>query len=167
MISYKNLRPDWDTGLSVPYLPIKRLTKLNIKALVLDVDGTIHTGRRLVLKSKVRNWLIDAKKYFAIHLLSNNPSKKRISSIAEQVKIDYTYSAAKPSKKKLKDVIEELEMSPSQIAMIGDRIFTDILAGNRLGLYTVLVYPLDRHGETDRNSLVQRAERKLSKILLT
>ena len=29
------------------------------------------------------------------------------------------------------------------MALIGDRLFTDVLAGNRLGLYTVLVRPID------------------------
>jgi predicted HAD superfamily phosphohydrolase YqeG len=29
--------------------------------------------------------------------------------------------------------------------MIGDQLFTDIVAGNRLGLYTILVNPLGSH----------------------
>ncbi len=29
-----------------------------------------------------------------------------------------------------------------QVAMVGDRLFTDILAGNRLGMFTILVQPV-------------------------
>ena len=30
---------------------------------------------------------------------------------------------------------------PSQVAMVGDRLFTDTIVGNRLGLFTILVQP--------------------------
>ena len=35
----------------------------------------------------------------------------------------------------------------NNIAIIGDRIFTDILVGNRLGLYTILIKPLGPNGD--------------------
>ena len=35
-------------------------------------------------------------------------------------------------------IIQQLPTPPTQIAMVGDRVFTDVLAGNRLGLFTVL-----------------------------
>jgi HAD superfamily phosphatase (TIGR01668 family) len=28
------------------------------------------------------------------------------------------------------------------VAMVGDRLFTDVLAGNRLGMFTILVEPM-------------------------
>ena len=33
-------------------------------------------------------------------------------------------------------------LPPQQIAMVGDRLFTDVLAGNRLGMFTILVKPM-------------------------
>ena len=30
----------------------------------------------------------------------------------------------------------------NRIGMVGDRLFTDVLAGNRLGMFTVLVEPM-------------------------
>jgi HAD superfamily phosphatase (TIGR01668 family) len=29
-----------------------------------------------------------------------------------------------------------------QVAMVGDRLFTDVLAGNRVGMFTILVDPI-------------------------
>jgi predicted HAD superfamily phosphohydrolase YqeG len=35
-----------------------------------------------------------------------------------------------------------MDLPYEQVAMVGDRLFTDVLAGNRLGLFTILVEPL-------------------------
>jgi predicted HAD superfamily phosphohydrolase YqeG len=35
-------------------------------------------------------------------------------------------------------------VTAAQTAVVGDQIFTDILGGNRAGLYTILVKPLAR-----------------------
>ena len=46
--------------------------------------------------------------------------------------------------------------------MIGDRLFTDVWCGNRLGLYTVLVRPIAQNGQPCRHDRVQRVERCLA-----
>jgi hypothetical protein len=35
-----------------------------------------------------------------------------------------------------------MNLPMSQIGMVGDRLFTDVLAGNRLGMFTILVEPM-------------------------
>ena len=61
--------------------------------------------------------------------------------------------------------MESLDLKPEQIAMVGDRVFTDVLAGNRLGLYTVLVRPLSADGTPCRHDRVQVLERQLARWL--
>ena len=46
--------------------------------------------------------------------------------------------------------------------MVGDRLFTDVLCGNRLGLYTVLVRPVSDNGQPCPRNRVQRLERRLA-----
>jgi HAD superfamily phosphatase (TIGR01668 family) len=50
--------------------------------------------------------------------------------------------AAKPSRRKLKKAAEAMNLPVEQVAMVGDRLFTDVLAGNRLGMFTILVEPM-------------------------
>jgi predicted HAD superfamily phosphohydrolase YqeG len=38
--------------------------------------------------------------------------------------------------------MDNLGLVPSQMVMIGDQLFTDVLSGNRLGVLTILVDPL-------------------------
>jgi predicted HAD superfamily phosphohydrolase YqeG len=49
--------------------------------------------------------------------------------------------------------------------MIGDRLFTDVWCGNRLGLYTVLVRPISQTGQPCRHDRVQRLERRLAALM--
>lgn len=52
-----------------------------------------------------------------------------------------------------------------QVAMVGDRLFTDVLAGNRLGMFTILVEPMvDPEIMPSANS-VRNFEVLISKLL--
>jgi hypothetical protein len=62
-------------------------------------------------------------------------------------------------------VINDLELPPDQVALLGDRLFTDVLAGNRLGLFTVLVKPIDPLGQPCRHNQVQNLELRMARWL--
>jgi uncharacterized protein len=44
------------------------------------------------------------------------------------------------------------------VALIGDRVFTDVIVGNRLGLFTVLVKPIDPQGRPCQHDHLQKLE---------
>ena len=123
------------------------------------------SGNKPVLSNDIKNWIINSKKYFHTYLFSNNPSKNRINLIAEQLDLEFTYLGRKPSKRKLKKVLDQIPYSSSEIAIIGDRVFTDILVGNRLGMYTILVDSVDSYGRRIERNNFQSIERSLAKIL--
>ena len=99
-----------------------------------------------------------------LHLFSNNPSRSRIGGVAEQLGVDFTTSAGKPRRSPLRRVLQQLDLPAAQVAMVGDRVFTDVLAGNRLGMYTVLVKPIDPSGQPCRHDHWQRFEVKLAQL---
>ena len=37
---------------------------------------------------------------------------------------------------------QAMNLAPRQIAVVGDQIYTDILGGNRVGMFTCLVQPI-------------------------
>ena len=64
-------------------------------------------------------------------------------------------------------MLQQLDVPTNQVALIGDRLFTDVIAGNRLGLFTVLVRPIDPEGRPCNKDHMQRLELGLARLLGT
>jgi len=161
------LTPDWTPNTTLAHLPLTRLLERAepIRALVLDVDRTLLPRRSIELPASAEQWLRHAASLMPLHLLSNNPSRRRIGRVAQQLGVPFTTAAGKPRRAALRRVLAELGLPPAQVALVGDRVFTDVLAGNRLGLFTVLVRPIDANGEPCPHDHVQTLEVRLSRWL--
>ena len=114
--------------------------------MLIDVDGPLINRKSNRIPKAVKDWISESKKFFSSYLISNNPSEKRISKIAKDLDIRYKFNALKPRKKATLDVINEIKCDSKNIVIIGDRIFTDIIVGNRCNIKTILVKRLGRDG---------------------
>ena len=47
--------------------------------------------------------------------------------------------AKKPFSKGIRECLAEFGMTPGECALVGDQIFTDVIAGRLAGVYTVMV----------------------------
>ena len=162
------LTPDWTPGCALPQLTMEGMEAhagVPIRALVIDVDRTLLPHRSSVLPPVAERWLQEVGAQRPIHLFSNNPSRRRIGGLSEQLGLPYTAGAAKPRRSALRRVIQDLRVAPSQVALVGDRVFTDVLAGNRLGLFTVLVKPIDATGQANRQDRFQSFELEVARHL--
>ncbi|MBM5807513.1 MAG: YqeG family HAD IIIA-type phosphatase [Cyanobacteria bacterium M_surface_10_m2_179] len=158
------LQPNLVAPGTLAELPLHQLLDQGIRALVLDVDRTLLPRHGHTLPAPMEAWLRRAQQTLPLHLFSNNPSRSRIGSVAEQLGVNFTTSAGKPRRGPLRRVLEGLDLPHGQVAIIGDRVFTDVLAGNRLGLYTVLVKPVDPAGLPCRHDHWQRLEVRLAQL---
>ena len=136
----------WDTKLPIYEITLSRLQKEGIHSLLIDVDGTLINRKSTRIPNAVKDWIFESKKFFSLYLISNNPSEKRISKIAKDLEIRYKFNALKQRKKVTLDVIKELKCESRNIAIIGDRILTDIVVGNRCNIKTILVKRLGKDG---------------------
>jgi hypothetical protein len=164
------LTPDWVAGTSLAQLPLEPLLERPegpIRALVLDVDRTLLPRRSAELPPSAEQWLRHALTLLPIHLLSNNPSRRRIGAVADRLGLPFTTSAGKPRRAALRRVLGEMGLPAGGVALVGDRIFTDVLAGNRLGLFTVLVRPIDHDGGPSRHDRLQVLELRMARWMGT
>jgi HAD superfamily phosphatase (TIGR01668 family) len=156
------LKPDWLLDGTLVDLPLQELLDRRIAALVLDVDRTLLPRRHSTLPPRMLRWLEQARGQLPIHLLSNNPSRQRIGAVARELGVPFTTSAAKPRRQALRRVLDDLQLPPERVALIGDRVFTDVIAGNRLGLFTILVKPIDPQGLACQRDHLQKLEVRLA-----
>tara|TARA_Y100001968_G_scaffold324510_1_gene364037 strand:- start:229 stop:732 length:504 start_codon:yes stop_codon:yes gene_type:complete len=159
------LKPDWTTNMTINNIQIEHLLNKKIETVLLDVDGTLLPRSKKSPSNEVKTWINGAKKKLNLYLLSNNPSQRRIKEIAEILKLEYTHRAAKPFKKSTLKIIDRYNWEHSKIAIIGDRLFTDIILGNRLGIYTILVKSISFDNSINTNDNWQTLEKNLSKLI--
>ncbi len=125
-------------------IPLDKLKSQNISAFIVDLDNTITEWNSSELRIEVEDWfrMIKAKGFKAC-ILSNN-GEERIRRVAERLDIPFIHRAAKPRRGAFRRAVQILGVPASQTAVVGDQIFTDVLGGNRTGLFTILVKPLAR-----------------------
>ncbi len=124
---------------SIYDIDYKKLNSMGIKCLLFDLDNTIiKTDMKRPSKKNID--LIQKLKDIGFRvIIFSNARKKKIEPFKEILEVDCSAKSRKPFKKKFKKVIKEYRYGEDEIALIGDQLITDILGGNRVGIYTILV----------------------------
>lgn len=142
MLTASLLQPDLVIGGTIFNLTPQVLQKYQIQGLILDVDETLVPFKQQSASRELQQWITQIKQNTPVWLVSNNISHSRIGNIAKAVDLPFIASAKKPSRRKLQQAATAMQLPVERVAMVGDRLFTDVLAGNRLGMFTVLVEPM-------------------------
>ena len=143
---------------SVYDIDFKRLQRRGIKAAIFDLDNTLVEMSCPDATPRLVNWLNQLQKMgFRVMIVSNN-SRTRVSRFALPLGVPYIHRAMKPLSKAFIEAMRRMESRPEETAVIGDQLFTDVLGGNRLGLYTILVAPIS-HVEGFWTKINRRMER--------
>lgn len=147
----------------VTEITVDELVSAGVQAVLLDLDNTLVGWQRLDISPSVRAWLMDLDRAgLKLCLISNTRFGRRLRLLSEELGIPYVRKALKPGKKGFLKAMEELGVDPSNTVMVGDQMFTDVLGGNRVGVYTVMVRPMARH-EFFGTKISRVAERVLLK----
>ncbi len=121
---------------------VARLRAQGIRGIVLDLDNTLVPYSATAPPEEVRAWVARAQAAgFPMVLVTNNRSL-RSRALAERLGLPIAQGWAKPAASMFRRAMEMMGTTPPQTALVGDQLLTDILGGNRLGLFTILVNPL-------------------------
>ena len=161
----KLLQPDLILEGSVLNLTPEIIQQYGLKGLVLDVDETLVPFTVGVASPELQEWVEQIRICTDLYLVSNNVSESRIGSIARSLNLPYYLGAAKPSRRKIRAALTAMNLPANQVGMVGDRLFTDVIAGNRLGMFTVLVDPIIHPDAALRSHPIRNFEVWVSEIL--
>ena len=129
---------------SVSCISLDDLKSQGIKGLILDLDDTLVALGTNNISPECSEWLNNALKEFNLHLVTNNSNPTRVKTFQQTFNIEAFMRAGKPRKKFILLAIEKMNLEPFEVVMIGDRLLTDVFAGNRTGTKTILVKPIGR-----------------------
>lgn len=151
------LKPDYYFN-DIFSIDLDLLLKQGIKGIICDIDNTIVPWSEKRVLLEVADWFNAVKnKDFRICLVSNGMDR-RVSFFSEELEVPAIGQAVKPTRKAFKLAKDKLGLNSSEIAMIGDQIFTDILGGNRMGFKTILVDPMSEE-ELFSTKIIRKLEK--------
>ena len=140
---------------SVYDIDFDSLRKKNIKGLIFDIDNTLVSYKQETPTENVVNLMNRLKDAgFAVCFVSNN-NKERVDIFSggfnrfsfQTIQTIQTFSAfpnaKKPLKKAMRKAVESMRLANTDVAVIGDQLFTDVIAAKRIKAASILVTPIE------------------------
>jgi len=121
------------------------LYKKDIRLLMLDFDNTIVPYTTDVPTQKMQRWLEMMTEYDIQLCVVSNSKKDRVQIFCEKYGINCITHAGKPGTKGIKACLYHYGVPEEFAALVGDQIYTDVLAANRAGVRSVLVKSIKNH----------------------
>ena len=117
--------------------------KENIKYLLIDIDNTLVADNAPNATDSAIEFLSRLEQQgIKFYLVSNN-SKERVYSFNRNLNYPSVHRAKKPLAGHINRVLKEMGASKCETALIGDQIFTDLLAAKNAKIRMILVSPIN------------------------
>lgn len=130
---------------SVLEIEVEQLKARGIEGVILDLDNTLVRWAREELTDEILAWIDSLRKAeIKFCLLSNSVLSRRVERVAEIFGCPNIRKARKPRADGFHRAMKTMNTTPATTAVIGDQMFTDILGGNRVGIYTIMVKPMSK-----------------------
>lgn len=136
------LTQPWRRYHRVEDVDIDQLKDLGVRLVLLDRDNTCVPRDRATAPESVTAWFDQAREAgLALCLVSNNFHGTHVARSAAELGVEKIDHAMKPAPFALWKACEEMGVPVEQAVLIGDQVFTDVIAGNLAGVRPILVDP--------------------------
>lgn len=144
---------------SVYDINLDELAARGVRGIITDLDNTLVGAKEPLATPELITWLDKVRDAgFRVVIVSNN-NKTRVGHFAAPLNLPFLHAAKKPRLLAFRKALALLRLEAEQTVMIGDQMMTDVLGGNRMGLYTILVTPISPADEGIMTLMNRRLER--------
>jgi HAD superfamily phosphatase (TIGR01668 family) len=144
-------------------IDVQYLWNSGIRGIITDLDNTLVGARDPHATPELVEWLKQLQLLgFKVVIVSNN-HRMRVSTFAQPLNIPFIFRARKPTNISFHRALKLMETEVQQTAVIGDQMLTDVLGGNRMGLFTILVLPINARDE----GFFTKINRRIEKLVLS
>lgn len=135
-------RPDY-VFESVADIPAGFFEKENISALILDLDNTLTTHNNPVPDPKRLEWFNKTKSSGLKMIIVSNNHPERVEPFAKYLGLDFVPDGKKPLPRGYNEACRRLGIPKTEIAAVGDQIFTDVMGCKTAGIRSIFVFPIE------------------------
>ena len=129
---------------SIYHIDYDKLKEDGIKCILMDLDNTCVPYRDKEPNKKLIDLFETLKDMDFRVIIFSNATKKRILPFKNALRVDCSASSRKPGTRKLLKIMKMFNYDFSDVVIIGDQLYTDILCGNKVGIKTILVNPMSK-----------------------
>lgn len=127
---------------SVDRISPQFLHERGIRALVLDVDNTLTAHDSQELAPGVADWIERMRDAGIALRISSNNTAARVRPFAEKLGLPFVSFSLKPAPRGLRIARRALGVEKREMALVGDQVFTDMLAAKFYGITVLMVQPV-------------------------
>ncbi|NLB16840.1 MAG: YqeG family HAD IIIA-type phosphatase [Clostridiales bacterium] len=118
------------------------LSECGIRAVISDIDNTLVTYDDPSPTPEVRQWLASMEAAGIKFAFVSNNSRGRVEKFCFGMDCCFRAKSGKPLPKHILEALGYMGAEKSNAALLGDQLFTDVLAGKLAGIRTILVDPI-------------------------
>lgn len=127
------------TASGVKDIPFSDLKAQGKDTVLLDFDNTLGPDHATAPDTYAFECIQMLRDLGYKMILVSNAKSGRSSGIADKLGIPCITYAHKPRPVGVYKAMEKMGSRPEQCIMVGDQVFTDVIAGRLAGVYTVMV----------------------------
>ena len=150
---------------SIYHIDYDKLKESGIKCLLFDLENTLVPFVEKEPNKRLIDLINDLKDMDFKIIIFSNALKGRIKPFKDVLNVDCLARANKPYKKNFLKVIKLFNYDLSEVAIIGDQLYTDILGGNKVGIKTILVNPMSSDDMFITRFIYRNLEKRIYKKL--
>lgn len=129
----------------VDQIPVAELAAAGVTCVLIDRDNTCVPRDAKVAPPAVSAWLDEVRAQgIKTCVVSNNFHGSQVEKSARELGCEVVHHAMKPAPFALGRALSLMGATADEAVMIGDQVFTDVVAGNLAGVRTILVRPQSR-----------------------
>ena len=150
---------------SIYHIDYEKLLDSGIKCILFDLDNTCVPYKDKEPNKKLIELFEMLKDMDFKLIIFSNATKRRIRPFKKALNVDCLAVARKPFKKNFLKVLKLFKYDLSEVAIIGDQLYKDILGGNKVGIKTILVNPMSLDDMFLTKLIFRGLEKKKYKLL--
>lgn len=121
---------------------VEDLAASGVRCVLFDRDNTVVPRDTGVAPAPVMDWMARVREAgMSLCMVSNNFHSGQVEASAAELGCPVVHHAMKPAPFAVRRALDLLGATPDEAVLIGDQVFTDVMAGNLAGVRTILVEP--------------------------
>lgn len=132
----------WRREADVASIGVDDLVEAGVHCVLIDRDNTVVPRDTKQAPESALAWL-DALRAAGIKvcMVSNNFHSREVEESARELGCEVVHHAMKPAPFAVRRALKLMGATADEAVLVGDQVFTDVMAGNLAGVRPILVDP--------------------------